>query len=490
MIRPEDEPEINEMTAALKLSKERSCILLVSLADDVLRQDVEAEIRRRLGPEGFNFRDVKLTEDGHRNLPITLVNMDPQTEDIFLIFGLKKALPEVLEYLNYRREDFVKYNISAVFWLDEFTLTQIAGKSPDFWAFRDRTSRFNVDRKQDAPIPGRTTLDDIFTYSSLEELDDKIAQREQSLKDYLETQSQDRLVIARIYNELGILYHSKSQFDVAITYYQKSLNLSRESDDKRREADSLNNIGLAYHDKGDLKSSLRYYSQALDVDRRIGNIQGEAFTLGNIGSVYGDKGDLEKALEHHSQALDIDRRIGDTQGEANTLNNMGSAYWAKGELDEALRYHSQALDIYSSIGHIRGEASSLGNMGLVYRDKGDLDKALECHSKALDTHRHIGYALGEAIQLANIGLMYQVSGALRDALTHIKEALMIFISTGAEMSADRAYDELRDIMGQIEDAGIELSEQDMREIAELTERYEKLNDEVLTPQADDGLTDG
>ena len=45
-------------------------------------------------------------------------------------------------------------------------------------------------------------------------------------------------------------------------------------------------------------------------------------------------------------------------------------------------------------------------------------------------------------------------------------------------------------MGQIEDAGIELSEQDMREIAELTERYEKLNDEVLTPQADDGLTDG
>ena len=85
------------MTVALRLSKERACILLVAFNDEILRQDVEAELKERLEVEGFNFREFRVTDDEYRNLPIMLVDMNPQPEDIFLIYDLRKALPEVLE---------------------------------------------------------------------------------------------------------------------------------------------------------------------------------------------------------------------------------------------------------------------------------------------------------------------------------------------------------------------------------------------------------
>jgi tetratricopeptide (TPR) repeat protein len=158
-----------------------------------------------------------------------------------------------------------------------------------------------------------------------------------------------------------------------------------------------------------------------------------------MGNVYQDKGDLDKALEYHSQALEIDRRIGDTPGEASDLGNMGIVYAAKGDLDKALKYYSQALEIDRKIGDIQGEASDLGNMGIVYQDKGDLDKALE----------------------------------------YIKKALKIFVSIGVPVSADIIYGNLQNTIAQMKSRGIEISQEDAKEITELTEQYERLKTKTV-----------
>ena len=73
MIRPEDEPKISQMAVGLRLSKESACILLVAFNDELLRQDVEAELKERLESEGFNFREFRVTDDKYRNLPYIAV---------------------------------------------------------------------------------------------------------------------------------------------------------------------------------------------------------------------------------------------------------------------------------------------------------------------------------------------------------------------------------------------------------------------------------
>ena len=481
MIRPEDESKINQMVIALRWSKEQACILLVLFNDEFLRQDVEAELKRRLEPEGFNFRELRMTEDMYRNVPVIITReMNPQLGDIFQIFDLKKALPEVLEYLNYRREDFVEHKISVIFWLDEPTLIEIMRKALDFFAFRAApVIEFMSDRSKDMIIPGRTTLSEVFLYNSLEELNNKIALREEMLNDYLEKRPDDLSTIANLHNDLGILYYNKSDLDKAMNHYEKAYELSKKIKDRKGESYTLGNMGNVYADKGDLDKALEYYSQALEIDRRIGYTQGEAIQLGNMGIVYQDKGDLDKALEYYSQALEITRRIGDIQGEVIQPGNMAYVYYAKGELNKALEYLSQALEIARRIGDTQRGSSVLGNMGNVHYSKGDLDKALECHSQALEINRRIGYTQGEASDLGNIGNMYYAKGELNKALEYTKKALKIFVSIGVPMSADRAYKNLQVIMDQMKSRGIELSQEDAKEITELTEQYEKLKTKTV-----------
>jgi tetratricopeptide (TPR) repeat protein len=480
MIRPEDETKINQIVLNLKRSKEIACILLVLFNDELLRQDVEAELKRKLEPEGFNFRELRMTEDMYKNVPVIITReMNPQPNDIFQVFDLKKALPEVLEYLNYRREDFVEHKISVIFWLDEPTLIEIMRKALDFFAFRAApVIEFMSDRSKDMIIPGRTTPSEVFLYNSLEELNNKIVLREEMLNDYLEKRPDAHSTIASLHNELGVLYDSKSDFDEAMSHYKKAYNLYKEIKHRKGEASTLGNIGNLYQLRGELDKSLEYYSQAFDLNQRIGNLQGEASNLVNIGNVYYSKGELDKALEYHSQALDIDCRIGDTQGETFDLGGIGNVYYSKGELDKSLKYYSQALDIDRRIGDTQGEAFALGNMGNVYADKGDLDKALEYYSQALEIHSRIGDAQGEAIALGNMGNIYADKGDLDKALEYTKKALEIFISIGVPMSADIVYRNLQNIMVQMKSRGIAISQEDAKEITELTEQYEKLKGTV------------
>jgi len=523
MIRPEDDPKINQIVLNLRRSKDIACILLVLFNDEILRQDVEAEIRRRLAPEEFNFRELRMTKDMYKNVPVIITReMNPQPNDIFFVYDLKEALPEVLEYLNYRREDFVEHKISVVFWLDEPTLIKIMRKALDFFAFRSSpVIEFMADKSRDMAIPGQTTLSDTYIYDSLEELDNKITLREEMLSDYLEKRPDDSSTIADLHNGIGLLYDNKSDLNGAMTYYEKALELYKKMRERKGEANALGNIGNVYRNKGELDraleaylqalqihkrlgyaqgeasdlsnmgivyqlkgeldKALECYSQALEIDRRIGFAQGEASALGNIGVVYRNKGELNKALDYHSQALEIHKRIGYAQGEASALNSMGNVYYSKGEPNEALECYSQALEIDRRIGFAQGEASALSSMGNVYYSKGEPNEALECYSQALEIDERIGYTQGEAIALGNMGNVYYSKGDLNKALEYTKRAFGIFISIGVPMSADIFYGNLQRIMEQMIEKEVELSEEDKKEIAELIEQYEKLKGTQAVP---------
>ena len=118
-------------------------------------------------------------------------------------------------------------------------------------------------------------------------------------------------------------------------------------------------------------------------------------------------------------------------------------------------------------------------MGIVYSAQGDLDKALESYSQALELDRRIGYVQGEASDLGNMGIVYSAQGDLDKALDYTKQALRIFVSIGVPLSADIVYGNLQVFMNQMESAGMEISDEDRKEIAELTEAYQKLKGEAV-----------
>ena len=522
MIRPEDETKINQIILNLRRSKELACILLVLFNDELLRQDVEAELKRRLEPD-YNFRELRMTEDMYRNLPVIITReMNPQPNDIFLVYDLKKALPEVLEYLNYRREDFVEHKISVIFWLDEPTLIEIMRKALDFFAFRAApVIEFMIDQAKYVKTDpySRYFLSEIFIYNSLEELNNKIVLREEMLNDYLEKRPDDLSTIAGLHNNLGILYRNKSDLNKAMNHYEKAYESYKKTKDKKGESSVLTNIGSLYYTKGDLDKSFKSFMQALEINRKVGDIDGEAGVLGNIGNIYHITGELDKALEYHKQALEMDRRIGNTQAESEQLGNIGVIYQSKGELNKALEYHLQSLETVRKIKYTNGEANQLSNLGVIYQARNEIDKALECHIQALEIHHKIGNIQEEAVDLKYIGIVYQTKGELDKALEYFiqslslhqkigdahglastldnigwlyfskkdldkalaytKKALEIFVSNNMILDSNITFENLQEIISQMKSREIEISQEDAKEITELTEQYERLKTKTV-----------
>ncbi len=109
---------------------------------------------------------------------------------------------------------------------------------------------------------------------------------------------------ALIYNNLGEVYYALSKFREALAYYEQSLQIYKESGDRKGEGEALNNLGGIYYSLGNTEQALSYYQQALRIRREVGDRRGESTTLGNLGALYDSLGDKEEALSYFQQALE------------------------------------------------------------------------------------------------------------------------------------------------------------------------------------------
>ncbi|MEA5498298.1 tetratricopeptide repeat protein [Limnoraphis robusta Tam1] len=90
------------------------------------------------------------------------------------------------------------------------------------------------------------------------------------------------------------------------------------------QAISLLGLGRIYDLLGDKQQALEFYNKSLPLWRQVENKAGEATTLNNIGGVYSDLGDKQIALSHYNKSLPLSRQVGYKAGEAATLTGICS----------------------------------------------------------------------------------------------------------------------------------------------------------------------
>ena len=215
-----------------------------------------------------------------------------------------------------------------------------------------------------------------------------------------ETNGQNKTT-AVSYNNIGIVYYNLGEYDKALEYYFKALEIQKAvlGEKHRDTAVSYNNIGAVYQNLGDYDKALEYHNKALEIRKEVleEKHSDTAISYGNIGAVYGNLGDYDKALEHFIKALEITK---DVLGEkhpdtAGFYYNIGLVYDELGDYDKALEYYNKALEIFKDV---LGEnhphtAASYNNIGVVYDNLGDDGKALEYFNKALEIRKE---RLGES----------------------------------------------------------------------------------------------
>ena len=374
---------------------DKAVLLFALYRAETTRAQAEAMLEAQLRRFGLKVRRVYITPEGdERDLPLWLRWHPPDGDTVIFVYDLRKAFPDALQYLNYRREIFVEERVRAVFWVLEEEARRLALEAPDFWAFRTQVLEF-------LEVPPPTRRVEIakelawwgwhgvrYAYESPEEIEERIVLRERLLEELPETK-EATAARAEVYYTLGGLYWAKKVFEQALEHFKQALELARQIGDERLLAGAHNGLGIVYSELGRHEDAIAEYERAIELDPKY------ALPHTGLGNVYAKLGRYEDAIAEYERAIELDPKF------AWPYNNLGLIYERQEEYERAAELYRQAIERHTSD---KERAVSWRNLGDVYRALGRYEEAIQAYRKAIELDPKFAYPY------ANLADVYYLRG--------------------------------------------------------------------------------
>jgi serine phosphatase RsbU (regulator of sigma subunit) len=201
--------------------------------------------------------------------------------------------------------------------------------------------------------------------------------------------------IAKTYNQLGLICRSQGVMDKALDYYMKSLKIYEEIGNKKGISRCYNNIGTIHFDmcgaidsinefkKSEYNKAIAYYNKSLQIDKELGDIKEMSKSYNNLGSIYADLESFDTAIVCFNQSLAIRDKLNDKSGISKCYNNIGLVYFYKSDYNNALDYYFKSLKIKEEIEDINGISLVLGNIAITDIKLKKYYEAIEYANRAL-----------------------------------------------------------------------------------------------------------
>ncbi len=158
------------------------------------------------------------------------------------------------------------------------------------------------------------------------------------------TKAKNSSGISKSFMNLGNLYLFKGDFEKALIYYNKGLEIAEKNNLYKQMGLINKNIGIVFMSQEKYKEALLYSNKALDIFLKINNKKEIAGAYINIGNVYFNQYDADNALLFYKKAEKICLEINDNFNLGLIYNNIGSVY-AEDKKDKVngLKYLKKAL---------------------------------------------------------------------------------------------------------------------------------------------------
>jgi signal transduction histidine kinase len=182
--------------------------------------------------------------------------------------------------------------------------------------------------------------------------------------------------IAQGYNDMGIIYFDKENYDTAIMLYNKAIQIRQQLKDGKGIAKLYNKIGIVYQKQGLFDKALENQFKALAIFEKAADKIGISYSLNNIGIINQNMGLYEKAIEFQEKSILIKEEIGDKYGLSGSYVNIGNNYLNLKQYKKAESYYKKAIDITRIIGDKEYLSNALNNIGNLYIQTGELTQAI------------------------------------------------------------------------------------------------------------------
>ncbi len=258
------------------------------------------------------------------------------------------------------------------------------------------------------------------------------------------------------YNLKGSVENSLEHYENAVSYYVKSLEISRPKKDTSSILTSLANLGSLHFSYLDKKKGLTYTNQAIEMAKQIN----DRLTLASLYqglSVFVE--DPEEKLDYAMRAYQTFKEENYYSGIAYAANGLGSAFGELNRHREGIPYLHEARRTWEAAHFSQGLISVYTNLGVSHGNLGHLDSTAYFFQKAL-SHFRPGEELSERHEAyLNMAELYDTINRPDLAYTYLKQAYIL-----KDSLADRQKVELQlDVEGRYEASEKErqLIEQDL-----------------------------
>jgi tetratricopeptide (TPR) repeat protein len=197
--------------------------------------------------------------------------------------------------------------------------------------------------------------------------------------------------VVDVLNTLGFGLRYNGAYEASLDCYMRIFSLQDSTLNRRSQlrATLYYNIAWLYEKLRDFDSAIAWYMKDLDITIAVHGREGisTAHTYNSLGTVYEKKKEYNKALGFMKRALYIIKKeFGEQDPEYSVVcNNLASIYAGKEQYEQALKYHWIDLGICEKrYGEKHPDtAVSYANIGSTYHSMGDLHQALNWYRKAI-----------------------------------------------------------------------------------------------------------
>ena len=268
---------------------------------------------------------------------------------------------------------------------------------------------------------------------------------------------------ADAYSIIGELYRKVGDFQKALSYTLKSLQIAELLGKQALMANSYNNTGIIYKEQDNFQQAKKNYFRAMELNKQLPNRE---YYLGsnynNLGIIYRNTKQYDSAITCYREGLKYTKS---PYGEATIYNNVGAVFYDLQTYDSAQYYHQKALGIQKQYGYNEQMSLSMINLSQVLNKKKSYDESLDFALEA--------YRINE--EEHSYDLLADAAEALSEAYNGLKDfENSLFYFKKFKQYNDSVYDEnkRKEIIGQqllFETREREKENQLLRQQAELSE---------------------
>lgn len=252
-----------------------------------------------------------------------------------------------------------------------------------------------------------------------ENYDSAIALYNHSLE--IRKQLKDEKGQAKLYNKIGIVFQKQGLFEKALDNQFKALSLFEKTNDKTGVSYSLNNIGIINQNMGLYKEAIKYQERSIGIKEEMGDKYGLAGSYVNIANNYLNIHDFSKSAFYYQKAINISRALGDKEYLSNALNNYGGQFLATGSVEKAIPLIKESYQLRDSLGDTKGMVSCMNNLAEAYLQKKMYDTAEAILNKALDKGKNAVNCNPEINKVySSLSKLYEEKGEPGKALSMFK----------------------------------------------------------------------